>query len=152
MHTKCTLRHRTEDGSVGSIDAVELDVNFAQTMQLRGRAKEDPSFHNDERNANARRLVACWNACQDVPTQVLESIGKGYGPTWLQAKDERDELLAALKGLVDDIRGLMDESDGVAGLHLNGDLAPWSELDSGGMFERLTHLTNADDAIAKAEG
>ena len=97
MHTKCTLRHRTEDGSVGSIDAVELDVNFAQTMQLRGRAKEDPSFHNDERNANARRLVACWNACQDVPTQVLESIGKGYGPTWLQAKDERDELLTALK-------------------------------------------------------
>ena len=65
---------------------------------------------------------------------------------------QRDELLAALKGLVDDIRGLMDESDGVAGLHLNGDLAPWSELDSGGMFERLTHLTNADDAIAKAEG
>lgn len=104
MHTKCTLRHRTEDGSVGSIDTVETELPFAQAMQLRGRTKEDPSLHNDERNANARRLVACWNACQDVPTQVLESIGKGYGPTWLKAKDQRDYLLKELKDAVEKMR------------------------------------------------
>lgn len=65
---------------------------------------------------------------------------------------QRDELLEALKGLADDIRGLMSESHGVTGLHLNGDIAPWSELDAGGQYERLTHLLDADAAIAKAEG
>ena len=30
---------------------------------------------------------------------------------------------------------LINESDGVAGLHLNGDIAPWEELLEGGRFE-----------------
>lgn len=96
MHTKCTLRHRTEDGSVGSIDAVELDVSFAQTMQLRGRTKEDPSFHNDERNANARRLVACWNACNGIDLEYLE--GDDSLPHFARRMmEQRDDLLNALK-------------------------------------------------------
>lgn len=100
MHTKCTLRHRTEDGSVGSIDAVELDVSFAQTMQLRGRAKEDPSFHNDERNANARRLVACWNACNGIPTEDLIKHENDPTPVFsmlMETWKQRDELLTAMK-------------------------------------------------------
>lgn len=27
------------------------------------------------RDANARRLVACWNACDGVPTEALEAAG-----------------------------------------------------------------------------
>lgn len=61
-------------------------------------------------------------------------------------------LLEALKGLLADIESLMGESDGVAGLHLNGDVAPWSELDEGGRFERLSSLSAARAALAKAEG
>lgn len=65
---------------------------------------------------------------------------------------QRDELLAALRGLVGDVQGLMEESEGVACLHRNGDVAPWSELDAGGRYERLTHLPEAIAAITKAEG
>ena len=43
-------------------------------------------------------------------------------------------VLAALDAL-NKVFDLIDESEGVAGLHLNGDLAPWSELTDGGRFE-----------------
>lgn len=66
--------------------------------------------------------------------------------------EQRDKLLAALEGLADDIHSLIHESSGVAGLHLNDDLAPWGELEAGGRFERLTHLPTAIEAIAAAKG
>lgn len=59
------------------------------------------------------------------------------------------ELVEALQGLLDDIRGLMEESEGVAGLHRNGDVADWDSLAEGGSFERLSHLSAADAALAK---
>ncbi|HAL21215.1 MAG TPA: hypothetical protein DCP40_00545 [Stenotrophomonas sp.] len=62
------------------------------------------------------------------------------------------ELLEALKGLLDDVQGLMSESQGVAGLHLNGDVADWASLDEGGRFERLSNMSAAVAAIAKATG
>ena len=107
MHTKCTLRHRTDDGTVGSIDSVELDGAFAQTFQVRQVDRENPAFINDERNANARRLVACWNACEGLTTENLESV-LTVGDTLasrFKARDDiesdltkqRDELLASLK-------------------------------------------------------
>ena len=46
---------------------------------------------------------------------------------------------AALQEIID----LMSESYGLTGFHLNGDVAPWSELEEGGRFERLTSLNNA---------
>jgi len=51
---------------------------------------------NDE--ANARRLVACWNLLEGVPTAEIESSTK---VTELCTKllAQRDELLAALKVL-----------------------------------------------------
>lgn len=61
------------------------------------------------------------------------------------------KLLAQLKGLLSDIQGLMGESSGVYGLHLNGDVSPWSELEEGGRFERLTHLSSAQEVISEAE-
>lgn len=61
------------------------------------------------------------------------------------------QLLAALKGLTEDIQCLIGESSGVYGLHLNGDLSPWVDLEAGGRFERLTNLPDAHAAIAAAE-
>ena len=53
------------------------------------------------------------------------------------------KLREALAGVLADIEGLMDESEGVYGLHLNGDSSPWEELQEGGQFERLTHISIA---------
>ena len=46
---------------------------------------------------------------------------------------------AALQEFVD----LMSESYGLTGFHQSGDIAPWSEVEEGGRFERLTSLNNA---------
>ncbi len=63
------------------------------------------------------------------------------------------ELLAALKRVVGDVRTLADQSYGVHGLHQNGDLAPWNSLFSGGFFESwLLSVDDADAVIAKTEG
>ena len=65
-----------------------------------------------EREANARRLVACWNACEGISTENVEGIGElgGYRnshiseflcrPDWsdqLKVANDRAELLKALE-------------------------------------------------------
>ena len=48
------------------------------------------------------------------------------------------ELQARVRGLeaaVAAVRNLINNSEGVAGLHLNGDVAPWDELMEGGDYE-----------------
>ena len=49
------------------------------------------------------------------------------------------ELLAALEGVM----SIVDESNGVSGYHMNGDIADWGEFEEVGL---------AYDAIAKAKG
>ena len=71
--------------------------------------------------------------------------------------DEVDRIIVALCQRIDElaygieaIRALIDDSEGVAGLHLNGDLAPWSELQSGGRFEEwLQPFNDAESAAQK---
>jgi hypothetical protein len=46
-------------------------------------------------------------------------------------KVENERLRRAL----DAVQALIDESQGVCGLHLNGDIATWDELLQGGRFE-----------------
>lgn len=45
---------------------------------------------------NARRLVACWNACDGLHTESLE-CNKPLGDQLVDAINQRDELLEALK-------------------------------------------------------
>ena len=64
------------------------------------------STSKEEAEANARRLVACWNACEGIATDELEEIartGGMLGPREDVAKiaEQRDELREALQALVD---------------------------------------------------
>lgn len=104
--------------------------------------------------------------CDDVIVDglsltVLESFsGSDAAKFALHAINSHDELvqmnqdlLAALKQVVGDVRALADHSYGVHGLHQNGDLAPWNSLFSGGFFESwLLSVDDADAVIAKTEG
>lgn len=90
-------------------------------------------------------------AAQGLALKAAKAMQAGETERADRAEAQRDQLLSALIGLVDDIQGLMEESDGVAGLHRNGDLAPWSELEAGGEYERLSHLPDAISAIATAK-
>ena len=52
----------------------------------------------DDAKANARRIVACVNACAGLPTEVLERYKLGIiGVDYKLTKQQRDGLLAALE-------------------------------------------------------
>lgn len=76
------------------------------------------------------------------PAAILELIRQ------LQAARE---ILPVLKGLVADIQGMMSESHGVTGMHINGDVAPCGELEPGGRFLRMGSLQTAIELIIKTE-
>lgn len=105
-----------------------------------------------DREENARRIVACVNACRGLPTDELEQKGliSAVGTELLELDKQSAELLAALEKLTGDITALMDESLGVYGLHKNGDPAPWGELVAGGRYEEwLLSISNAEELITK---
>ena len=60
-------------------------------------------------------------------------------------------LVESAQGLLMDVQDLINESEGVAGFHLNGDVAPWGELLSGGRFERLGNMDAVRAALAEAK-
>jgi hypothetical protein len=55
----------------------------------------------DVNEANARRIVACVNACRGLPTDELEQRGlvQAVGAELIELTNQRDQLLAALKNL-----------------------------------------------------
>lgn len=65
--------------------------------------------------------------------------------------DHQAERIAELEGKValakrglEAVADLINDSDGCAGLHQNGDVAPWMELLTGGRFEEwLIHFDEA---------
>lgn len=62
------------------------------------------------------------------------------------------ETVTALRNLVSALDDLIASSDGVAGLHRNGDVATWGELTTGGRFEGwLMALDEARDLLTAME-
>lgn len=57
-------------------------------------------------DADARRIVACVNALEGIPTELIEQGGFAAVPiaTHREVKQQRDELLAALKEAIDAVR------------------------------------------------
>lgn len=77
---------------------------------------------------------------------------KDLRDSYLSMKAERDKLKAIVEAdtrALDAADSLMNESTGVYGLHLNGDLAPWNDLRTGGFMEEW--LLDFDNAIAMRE-
>lgn len=78
----------------GMVPICEMDVDYL-------------GQHGDEQKANVRRIVACVNACEGIPTDYLESpddnamqiAKRGYAEI-VALRQQRDELLAALKDIV----------------------------------------------------
>lgn len=60
--------------------------------------KANASKFKDEQAANARRIVACVNACKDIPTDDLERFGlTALNVTANKIAEQRDQLLALVK-------------------------------------------------------
>jgi hypothetical protein len=54
------------------------------------------AFDTEPTKANARRLAACWNACEGLHTESLER-NEPLGEQIVDALNQRDELLEALR-------------------------------------------------------
>ena len=52
-----------------------------------------------------------------------------------EAWDYQQARIEALEKGLQAVAQLIEESSGVSGLHMNGDVAPWSDLQTGGRFE-----------------
>lgn len=75
---------------------------------------------------DARRVVACLNACAGISTENLEDNlpVKELADRYNAVLKQRDELLAALEA----VQAVANKSSGIAGWHLNGDVASWDDL------------------------
>jgi hypothetical protein len=80
------------------------------------------------------------------PFESCKIHGPGQPNAWAcpECLRELREENKILKTGIKAVRDLMDSSEGVAGLHLNGDVAPWEEISEGGRFEE--HLLAFNEA------
>jgi hypothetical protein len=108
-----------------------------------------------DRYANARRLVACWNACDGVPTEVLEAQQAG-GLPWSVADQiehglKRDKLLDALKRIASTVPAIGDGGGFVVDHHSpDGEYLGTENVDPMWVIQEMASIALA--AVAKAEG
>ena len=77
----------------------------------------------------------------------LNGMGAEREAALLGKVAQQSAALKLAREALGEVQYLISESHGVYGLHLNGDESPWSELEQGGRFERLTTLPEALTAI-----
>lgn len=65
-----------------------------------GGSTSGPHFPEDP-VANARRIVACVNACEGISTEYLEKFSATTFNDFKRMKEQRDELLTALEEVLE---------------------------------------------------
>ena len=67
-------------------------------------------------------------------------------------EDGRKEGIEEMRPGIEAVEGLINNSHGVDGLHLNGDIAPWDELRTGGIYmEWLREFDRALERLKEQE-
>lgn len=110
--------------------------------------------------------LASADLCRRVANEMerlraeITSITEEHGRVWERVREQEAEIerlrlkavelgeqvvqqadeIERLHSLEDELAALIDESHGVAGYHLNGDVAAWEELLPGGRYEVLDHF------------
>lgn len=95
--------------SYGKPHPVEINsivpVNIEEGELVEDICTFDHSNNHEQNAANARRIVACVNACAGISTEVLEAPGPGIETAKQIVKEnelltaQRDSLLSALRAL-----------------------------------------------------
>lgn len=125
-----SLREQVSELEASPLSEEALDILRSKNKQL--EAERDHWKANHDNRVEAARLLI---ERTDMPLERVKAY-KRYME--LAAQNE------ALREALEEVKSLIGETAGVYGLHLNGDLSPWAEIEQGGRFERLTLL---DDAL-----
>lgn len=80
------------------------------------RQASPPGMHitwsrGQQSEANARRLVACWNACEGISTEALERLVNTIDRAYVSLQAQRDKLLAALEVMLRNYTAVHDIGD-----------------------------------------
>jgi hypothetical protein len=87
---------------IGAHEDAEVDL-MTYAQEICAMHWPDRNRSEDEVLANARRIVACVNACEGMGTEYLEKFGGTTFNHFKKMKDQRDKLLAAAKITVGDL-------------------------------------------------
>lgn len=95
-----TIKHTPEPWQVHQDASGDVFVSSAKTSF---HIAEIGSEDDEAVIPDARRIVACVNACRGLPTDELEQKGliAAVGTQLLEADQQRDELLAALAAVIE---------------------------------------------------
>jgi len=111
------------NGEANSYALIDQDrIKWVMALLLNGEHVQDKQIEILE------RMAACWNACQNIETTVLEEHALGVISS--EHSQQRNELLKALQAIV---KSLADQDDE-------------------GMIEHAQQMIDARAAIAKATG
>jgi hypothetical protein len=108
-------KHEIEQGRVTNIRPL-VTLSSLQAMQARAEAAERERDHWKANHAEMVQRNAVLRERPDLPADRLPSIAR------YEARVK--ELEEAVRGLL----GIVDDSAGVSGYHLNGDVAEWDEF------------------------
>ncbi len=116
----------------------DLEQLQQQNDYLNALVSGQPLYGLEEKIADLmQRNKALKGEVERLHTANLDSVA--VCEQALQAKvaaeQERDQLKAQINSMKQAIDDLVRNSEGVAGLHQNGEMAPWDELLTGGRFE-----------------
>lgn len=111
----------------------------------------------DKREPLTMTKCGCGHpACNQYFLNITHSDGrvdKEDSEFMMLAWNNHDKLVEALTKLVGGLDYLIGGSYGVAGLHQNGETAPWGDLTRGGCCEEwLRVLDDARDTLAAVKG
>lgn len=108
-----------------------VDAGLRQSYMLREFASQ---IGISDREDPLETLIGGWTRAAEAMRNSLNEHNRMWKEV-LQTRHEHRQMAAQNKRLINCFTTLMEHSTGVAGLHLNGDVAPWSELTEGGRFE-----------------
>ena len=97
----------SDSGIIKHLCPIDTDGLSLLTLVEHNGVKFAAVYYDDD----ARRLVACWNACEGLPTAWIEGGAADILEHAKSLKSQRDELLVALKDLMSGIFDGPDESD-----------------------------------------
>lgn len=119
-------------------------------MQVRLTASDEDHAAIDAAVAEIQRLRAAAPVDFFARYDVMVKESQRQAREAAEAGRKCGQMKQALVALVNEVETLIGESHGVTGLHMNGDVAPWTDLEPGGAFERLGSLTTARELIGPA--